>query len=203
MADVATPTERIGSAAGQASEALQDKAQEVSQQLRRSSGQAQQRAMQEVTTRSRQAGEQVEAAGRALRSSAEQLRSEGRDTGIGAIEQAAGKLDQLAEYLKTSDGERILGDLEDFGRRQPWAVILGGIAIGFAASRFLKASSGRRYETRRAPAPRLPTDGQAAPRPAPPSPAAGIAPGAGSAAPGVAGPGVDERLASSGYATDA
>ena len=34
-----------------------------------------------------------------------------------------------------------------FGRRQPWAVIAGGLALGFAASRFLKASSSRRYES--------------------------------------------------------
>jgi hypothetical protein len=37
--------------------------------------------------------------------------------------------------------------VEDFGRRQPWAVIAGGLALGFAASRFLKASSSRRYES--------------------------------------------------------
>jgi ElaB/YqjD/DUF883 family membrane-anchored ribosome-binding protein len=148
MADVATPTDRLGSAAGQAGEAVQDKAEQVSQQIRQSTGQAQQRAVEEVTTRSRQAGEELEAVGRALHSSAEQLRNEGRGSGVGAIDTVAERLDQLSEYLKNSDGDRIISDLEDFGRRQPWAVILGGLTIGFAASRVLKASSSRRYRTR-------------------------------------------------------
>ena len=53
-----------------------------------------------------------------------------------------------ASYLSESDADRILGDIEDFGRRQPWVVIGGGIALGLVASRFLKASSSRRYEQR-------------------------------------------------------
>jgi hypothetical protein len=52
----------------------------------------------------------------------------------------------LGSYLERSDGDTILRDVEDFGRRQPWAVIAGGVVLGFAASRFLKASSSRRYE---------------------------------------------------------
>ena len=43
-------------------------------------------------------------------------------------------------------GERILRDVEDFGRRQPLAVMFGGLAAGFVASRFLKASSTRRAQ---------------------------------------------------------
>ena len=44
-----------------------------------------------------------------------------------------------------SDADRILRDVEDFGRRQPLAVAAIGLAAGFAASRFLKASSRSRY----------------------------------------------------------
>jgi hypothetical protein len=36
--------------------------------------------------------------------------------------------------------------VEDFARSKPWAVAAGGLALGFAASRFLKASSSRRYQ---------------------------------------------------------
>lgn len=39
----------------------------------------------------------------------------------------------------------MLRDVEDFGRRQPLAVAAVGLALGFAASRFLKASSRSRY----------------------------------------------------------
>jgi hypothetical protein len=50
--------------------------------------------------------------------------------------------------MKESDADRILGDVEDFARSNPWAVAAGGLALGFAASRVLKASSSRRYEER-------------------------------------------------------
>ena len=193
MVDVATPTEQLGSATGQASDALQDKTQEVSQQLRRSSDQAQRRVVEEVTVRSRQAGEQVDAVGRALRSSADQLRGEGQGAASSAVEQAVEKLDQLAEYLKRSDGDRILSDLENFGRRQPWAVILGGVTVGFAVSRFLKASSSRRYEAQRTPSVSMPsvrhTDA--------PSAAPSSRPERVELEP------VDERLARSGYPSNA
>jgi hypothetical protein len=42
----------------------------------------------------------------------------------------------------------MLDEVEDFARRQPWVVALGAAGVGFAAARFLKASSGDRYERR-------------------------------------------------------
>ena len=42
----------------------------------------------------------------------------------------------------------MLHDAEDFARRRPWAVAGIGLIAGLAASRFLKASSERRYDSR-------------------------------------------------------
>ena len=53
----------------------------------------------------------------------------------------------MGDYLKGASGDRILRDVEDFARRQPMLVAAAGLALGFAASRFLKASSSRRYES--------------------------------------------------------
>ena len=53
----------------------------------------------------------------------------------------------MGDYLKGASGDRLLRDVEDFARRQPWLVAAGGLALGFAASRFLKASSSRRYQS--------------------------------------------------------
>jgi len=39
-----------------------------------------------------------------------------------------------------------MADVEDFGRRQPLAVVGLGMALGFVASRFVKASSRERYQ---------------------------------------------------------
>ena len=53
----------------------------------------------------------------------------------------------MGDYLKDASGDRILRDVEDFARRQPMLVTAAGLALGFAASRFLKASSSRRYQS--------------------------------------------------------
>lgn len=48
--------------------------------------------------------------------------------------------------MKESDADRILRDVEDFARRQPWALAAGAFVVGLLGSRFVKASSSRRYE---------------------------------------------------------
>src|SRR4051794_41275400 len=122
-------------------EQAKEKAQEVK-------GQAKNRVSQQVDDRSTQAGQQVSSAAGDARSIAEELRNQGKEQPAKLAEQAAQRIESLGDYLQRSDGDTILRDVEDFGRRQPWAVVAGGLALGFAASRFLKASSTRRTETR-------------------------------------------------------
>ena len=92
----------------------------------------------------REAGERVGSTADDIRSVGEELRRQGKDQPAKLAEQAAQRAESLGDYLQRSDGDTILRDVEDFGRRQPWAVIAGGLVVGFAASRFLKASSERR-----------------------------------------------------------
>ena len=106
------------------------------------------RIREQVDQRSTQAGEQVSASADALRTTSRQLREQGQDGPAQAAEKVAHHAERLGGYLSESNADRILGDLEDFGRRQPMAVIALGVAAGFAASRFLKASSRQRYEGR-------------------------------------------------------
>ena len=75
----------------------------------------------------------------------EHLRSEGKDKPAELADKAAARVADLGDYLKRSDGDAILRDVERFGRDKPWAVMAGGVMLGIAASRFLKASSSRRY----------------------------------------------------------
>ena len=126
-------------------EQAKEKAQEKAQQAK---GQAASRVRDQVDQRSTQAGQQVSTTASDIRSVADQLRDQGKDQPAKLAEQAAQRAETLGDYLQRSDGDTILSDVEDFGRRQPWAVIAGGVALGFAASRFLKASSSRRYESR-------------------------------------------------------
>jgi len=123
----------------------QQQVQEKTQELR--SG-AEARFREEVDERSTRAGEQVEAVGQALKRTSEQLRSEGKETPAHAIEQAAQKVEDLGSYLRSADADRILDDVESFARRRPWLTAASGAVAGFLASRFVKASSHRRYESK-------------------------------------------------------
>jgi len=124
-------------------EQAKEKAQETAQQA---AGQAKNRITEQVDQRSTEAGHRVSSMAQDARSVADELRNQGKDQPAKLAEQAAQRAESLGDYLKNADGDAILRDVEDFGRRQPWVVIAGGIALGFAASRFLKASSSRRYE---------------------------------------------------------
>ena len=124
-------------ALGQAKE----KAQEVGQQ-------AQSTIRDQIDQRTTQAGEQVSGTAEDLRAVGEQLRSQGKDTPARLADQAAERTERVGGYLKQADGDRLLRDVEDFGRRQPWVLALGGLALGVAAARFLKASSSERYQSR-------------------------------------------------------
>jgi hypothetical protein len=75
------------------------------------------------------------------------LRQEGNETPARVAEQAADRIEQLGSYLESKRGDEMLRDVEDFARRRPWLVAGIGLAAGLAASRFLKASSERRYES--------------------------------------------------------
>jgi hypothetical protein len=145
MAQMSTQTEP-GSTAGQAKEQAKQQAQQVKQQAQQARGQANARLREQIDQRSTQAGERVGSTAQDVRSVADELRKQGKDQPARLAEQAADRVERVGGYLKESDADRILRDVEDFGRSKPWAVALGGLALGFAASRFLKASSSRRYQ---------------------------------------------------------
>jgi hypothetical protein len=136
------------STADRAKEQVQEQAQVAQEKAKETAATMQSRIREQVDQRSTQAGEQVSSSANALRSTSERLREEGQDGPARAAERAADQAERLGGYLTESSADRILGDVEDFGRRQPLAVVAIGVAAGFAASRFLKASSSSRYASR-------------------------------------------------------
>jgi ElaB/YqjD/DUF883 family membrane-anchored ribosome-binding protein len=128
---------------------LASQAQQVQEKAQEIRGQAVVRVRDEVDRRSIQAGEQVQAIGKALRRSSEQLRTEGKEAPASVVEQVARRADDLGAYLKAAHADRILGDIEDFARQRPWLTGAAGAVAGFLASRFVKASSSRRYDAYR------------------------------------------------------
>ena len=126
---------------------VKEKAQVAQDKARGAMAQARGRISDQVDQRSTQAGERVAGTASDVRSIADELRNQGKDTPAKLAEQVASQADRVGDYLKGASGDRILRDVEDFARRQPMLVAAGALALGFAASRFLKASSGRRYQS--------------------------------------------------------
>jgi hypothetical protein len=122
-------------------EQAQEKAQEAASK-------ATDQARTQIDRRSTELGERVHSTADDIRTVGEQLREQGKDQPAKVAEQAASHVERVGSWLRESDSDKLLSDVEDFGRRRPWALALGGLAIGIAASRFLKASSTKRYQQR-------------------------------------------------------
>ena len=135
-----------GSTTDQVKDQVKEKAQVAQDKARGAMGQARGRISDQVDQRSTEAGERIAGTASDVRSIADELRSQGKDAPANLAEQVAGQADRVGDYLKGASGDRILRDVEDFARRQPMLVAAAGLALGFAASRFLKASSSRRYD---------------------------------------------------------
>lgn len=142
-------TDRVREAADQAKEKLSDAAGEAQQAAGRAKG----RVRTEVDERSSAAGERIVAQADDLRAVGRSLREQGNEGAADAADQAAERIERAGGWLRDRDGDAILGEIEDLARRNPWAVLAGSVAAGFAISRVLKASSGERYRERAARAP--------------------------------------------------
>jgi len=138
MVDASATTDR-------AKEQVQEQAQVAQEKMQETADTVRSRVREQVDQRSTQAGGQVRSTADALRSTSQQLREQGKDGPARMTERAAEQAEKVGGWLEQSDADRILHDVEDFGRRQPMAVAAIGLALGFAASRFLKASSRTRY----------------------------------------------------------
>jgi gas vesicle protein len=124
-------------------EQVKERVQDVAQQAK---GETREQLRDQVDTRSTQLGEQVRSTAQAVRRTSTQLREEGKETPAKLLEQVAERGERLGAYLTEADGNRILRDVEGVARRQPWVFAGGSAIVGFFASRFLKASSDRRYQ---------------------------------------------------------
>jgi hypothetical protein len=133
----------------QAQEKAQEVAGQAQEKAQQAAGDAKNRVRDQVDRRSTDAGQRAQTTASDIRGVGEELRKQGKDQPAKMADQVAERVERVGGYLERSDGDTILRDVEDFGRRQPWAVVLGGVALGIVASRLLKASSEGRYEQSR------------------------------------------------------
>ncbi len=136
---------KAADAADQAKEKLQDAAEQAKEQASSQAGKAKGRVRDQLDQRSTEFGQRAGSTAGDLRSVSEQLRQQGKDQPADLADQVAERIDRAASYLTDNGPDRLLSDAERVGREKPWAVIAGGLALGFAVSRLLKSSSADRY----------------------------------------------------------
>lgn len=117
--------------------AAKDKAAEVGSQVS-------DKAKSQVDTRTTEAGDQLQDKAEGLHQMGDQLRDSGQDAFAQLADKVASFTEDAARYLRDADADSLMGDVEGFARRQPWAVAAGGLFLGFAASRVVKAGTERR-----------------------------------------------------------
>lgn len=141
---------QVGDQVQQVREGVQETASQTigqaQEQVQELTGKARSQVRDQVDQRLAQTGEKIGSTAESLRSVAGQLRNdETAAPAANVADQLADRVESVARYLRQGDTDTILRDVEDFGRRQPWAVLAGGLALGFIASRMLKASSSQRH----------------------------------------------------------
>lgn len=101
-----------------------------------------------LDTRSTQLADQITPYAEGFRRASHHLEAQGSTSGGRAVGRLAEQVQQVSNYLRRSDADRFLGDVENFARERPWAAGGIGVALGFMGARFLKASSETRYSSR-------------------------------------------------------
>lgn len=119
-------------------------ADQVKQQAQQGADKAKGALRSQIDERSTTAGQQLSTHAGNARTVAGELRKQGQDGPAKLAEQAAERTERLGGYLQDRDADTLLQDAEQYARENPWVVVAGGLAAGFVASRFLKASSSQR-----------------------------------------------------------
>jgi hypothetical protein len=120
-------------ASGTAGDRLTEAASNVAD---RASGTVEQAATQGMT----KAAETLDEVAQAVRQSGEQLRDQQPQV-AGLVDTAAAQLERASSYLRESDLQDVLNQVEEIARRQPVLFIGGAFVLGLAAARFLKSSA--------------------------------------------------------------
>jgi hypothetical protein len=114
-------------------------------QAARAAGQVQDQAQAFLSEQKEVAADHIEGVAKVLHETVGQLRQKSPGAVTDYAERAVEGLDSVANALRERDMRDLVGQVEDFARRQPVLFIAGSVAIGFALARFLKSSGSGSY----------------------------------------------------------
>ena len=118
---------------------------EATQAGRDSVGSAQGRIRSLLEQQGHRAADQLGSVANALHKAAEQLNEENNGTAARYADQAADRVEQVADMLRNSSVDDMVGQVERFARRQPEVFVGAAFAVGFLFARFIKSSGDRRF----------------------------------------------------------
>lgn len=93
------------------------------------------------------AADQLGSVANALHKAAEQLNDENNGTAAHYAGQAADRVERVADMLRNSTMDDMVGQVERFARRQPEVFVGAAFAVGFLFARFVKSSGERRFRS--------------------------------------------------------
>ncbi|PWC49411.1 hypothetical protein [Azospirillum sp. TSA6c] len=142
--NLAAGSSSIGGSVDEMKKSVNRAAEDVVATGRETLGNAQGRIRSLLEQQTGRAADQLGGVANALHKAAEQLNEENGGVVADYAEQAASRVERVADMLRDASVDDIVGEVEGFARRQPEVFIGAAFAVGFLAARFLKSSSDRR-----------------------------------------------------------
>lgn len=137
--------------AAEAKEAVQHVKERVKDSASEAVSQVKQQARSAVHEQKEFAAERLSCVSEALHDSATRLRQEQATTFASLIEQAADRVDGLAQYLREQDMKDMIDAAQNWARRNPVLFLGGSFVLGLVIARLVKSTSqaynGHDYES--------------------------------------------------------
>lgn len=118
----------------------QEKAGDIQQQVRK-------QAVSGLSGQKKVAADNLQSVAEAIRKTGNQLREQDQSAVAEYANNAAGQIERLSRYLRESDPEAMLGDVESYARRQPAVFVGGAFILGALGARFIRTSGQMRKAT--------------------------------------------------------
>lgn len=133
---------------GETTKVVKDVADQASQTTTELADKARETGERQLSSRKDQAAQSASELADAMRQVSDKMEQDGQQNGTAQlVATGAEQVDKIADYLRTTDINQMIGGVEDFARRQP-AIFLGGaFTLGLIGARFLKAGSERRQRS--------------------------------------------------------
>jgi hypothetical protein len=129
----------------QGAERLGQEAQQTASEVKERGSE---KASEQLDRRTNELGRQTKSLAEALRRTGRNMQQQGQSDGVERVTGGvADRLERVGGYLEGARGDNMLRDAERFARQHAWLVAGSAAFAGLLASRFLKASSERRYDS--------------------------------------------------------